>query len=236
MIPLLLKDAELHPRLSVIQHLDFRDTKKAPWKKLLQEIARTQASRDEEEPLERVGDMTVEQLQELIGGAVALARASAKDTHEASPEVIDRAAKGVTQAARRISRLRQISRVEHPRGEHTSPEILWVDDRPENNTYERSAFEALGYRFTLAVSTREALELSLKKSFSAIISDMGRPEGPHEGYALLKALREQGDETPFFIYTGASASKNKVEATRKGARGLTHSAEELFELVTQAVW
>ena len=31
--------------------------------------------------------------------------------------------------------------------------ILWVDDLPENNTYERQAFEAMGIRVTLALST-----------------------------------------------------------------------------------
>ena len=36
--------------------------------------------------------------------------------------------------------------------------ILWVDDRPENNTYERQAFEAMGIRFTLALSTNDAFE------------------------------------------------------------------------------
>ena len=36
--------------------------------------------------------------------------------------------------------------------------ILWVDDRPDNNTYERQAFETMGLRFTLALSTDEAFE------------------------------------------------------------------------------
>ena len=36
--------------------------------------------------------------------------------------------------------------------------ILWVDDRPENNTFERQAFEAMGIRFTLALSTDDAFE------------------------------------------------------------------------------
>ena len=59
--------------------------------------------------------------------------------------------------------------------------ILWVDDRPENNTYERQAFEAMGLRFTLALSTDEAFERLSQGKFAAIISDMGRREGPREG-------------------------------------------------------
>ncbi len=30
-------------------------------------------------------------------------------------------------------------------------QILWVDDRPQNNIYERQAFEAIGLKFTLSL-------------------------------------------------------------------------------------
>lgn len=53
-----------------------------------------------------------------------------------------------------------------------------VDDRPDNNTYERDAFESVGITFTLARSTAEALQVLGKDRFAAIISDMGRAEGP----------------------------------------------------------
>lgn len=51
--------------------------------------------------------------------------------------------------------------------------ILWVDDKPVNNTYERIALEQMGYCFTLASSTKEALSLVYKKKYK-IISDMER--------------------------------------------------------------
>jgi hypothetical protein len=35
--------------------------------------------------------------------------------------------------------------------------ILWVDDRPENNTYERKAFEAVGFSFTFSVVYRRSV-------------------------------------------------------------------------------
>ena len=38
-------------------------------------------------------------------------------------------------------------------------EILWVDDRPENNTYERNTLEQYGLAFTLALSTEQALKI-----------------------------------------------------------------------------
>ena len=70
-------------------------------------------------------------------------------------------------------------------GDEWRTHILWVDDRPENNTYERQAFEGVGLRFTLALSTDEAFERLAQTKYAAIISDMGRREGPREGYVLL---------------------------------------------------
>ena len=60
----------------------------------------------------------------------------------------------------------------------------------------------MGFSFTLALSTDEALQTLSKERFAAIISDMGRQEGPREGYRLLDAVHRKGDKIPFFIYAG----------------------------------
>ena len=113
--------------------------------------------------------------------------------------------------------------------------ILWVDDRPENNTYERQAFETMGLRFTLALSTNEAFERLSQAKFAAIISDMGRREGPREGYALLDRLRQEGDRTPLFFYAASNAPEHKRETREHGGQGCTNNGQELFEMVTRAV-
>lgn len=113
--------------------------------------------------------------------------------------------------------------------------ILWVDDRPENNTYERQAFETLGLRFTLALSTSEAFENLARTRFAAIISDMARQEGPREGYALLDRLRKEGDRTPLYFYATSNAPEHKRETHEHGGQGCTNNAQELFEMVTRAV-
>lgn len=69
-------------------------------------------------------------------------------------------------------------------------EILWVDDRPENNVYERNTLEQYGLTFTLALSTLQALHCMEHNKFALIISDMGRKEGNREGYVLLDAIRK----------------------------------------------
>lgn len=113
--------------------------------------------------------------------------------------------------------------------------ILWVDDRPENNSYERKAFETMGLRFTFALSTSEALEKLTNSRFAAIISDMGRKEGPREGYVLLDHLRNQGDRTPLFFYAASNLPEHKRETVEHGGQGCTNNAQELFEMVTRTV-
>jgi CheY-like chemotaxis protein len=113
--------------------------------------------------------------------------------------------------------------------------ILWVDDNPDNNLYERRAFEAVGLRLTLATSTNEALDLLERNSYATIISDMGRREGPREGYALLDALRRQGNETPFFIYAGSSQPEHQRETVEHGGQGTTNHPQELFRMVMKAL-
>ena len=113
--------------------------------------------------------------------------------------------------------------------------ILWVDDRPDNNVYERQAFEEQGLHFKLALSTDEAMKILEREKFAAIISDMGRVEGPKEGYVLLDKLRKSGNNTPFVIYAGSNLPEHKQMARERGALGSTNRAQELFQLVMGAV-
>jgi CheY-like chemotaxis protein len=109
--------------------------------------------------------------------------------------------------------------------------VLWVDDRPANNTFERQALEAVGVRFTLALTTDEALEKAAAHRFAAIISDMGRPEGSRAGYDLLERLRAAGDRTPVFLYSSSGSLERQREAKQRGAQGATSKAPELFQMV-----
>lgn len=113
--------------------------------------------------------------------------------------------------------------------------VLWVDDHPENNVYERQAFEAQGVEFLLALSTNDALELLKTNKFAAVISDMGRKEGPQEGYVLLEKLRSLENKTPFVIYAGSNQPEHKQLARERGAVGSTNRADELFQLVMGAI-
>lgn len=113
--------------------------------------------------------------------------------------------------------------------------VLWVDDNPHNNSYERQALEAIGVSFVLAKSTDEGLKKISKQRFDAIISDMGRPPDSRAGYTLLDKLRSSGDQTPFIIYAGSRDPEHVAESRRHGAMGCTNNANELFEMVLFAL-
>src|SRR3546814_20539047 len=113
--------------------------------------------------------------------------------------------------------------------------VLWVDDVPDNNVYERREFETVGLRFTLARSTEEAFERLSNLRFAAIISDMGRRAGPREGYVLLDRLRAQGDHTPVFFYASANDPEHTREKTEHGGQACTNNAQALFDLVMSRI-
>lgn len=110
-------------------------------------------------------------------------------------------------------------------------EILWVDDRPENNVYERNTLEQYGLTFTLALSTLQALHCMEHNKFALIISDMGRKEGNREGYVLLDAIRKTNKEIPFIIYAGSRKQEHINETLKRGGQGCTNSPAELIDLV-----
>lgn len=113
--------------------------------------------------------------------------------------------------------------------------ILWVDDKPERNTYERRAFEGIGLECELALSTEEAASLLKRRHFAAVISDMKRKEGEFEGTKLLALLREGDSRTPFFIYSLSDPASFTKEVARLGGQGVTSDARELFQMVVSRV-
>ena len=160
--------------------------------------------------------------------SAALAAAAARPERAESPEKIVRDAKLAADIVAEVVTPGVVKRTR-------KSNILWVDDRPNNNIYERQSLAALGISFTLAKSTEEALEKISKQPFDAIISDMGRPPDSQAGYTLLDALRSKKIQIPFIIYAGSKDPKHVAESLRHGAIGCTNNATELFEMVLSAI-
>jgi len=125
----------------------------------------------------------------------------------------------------------------HVRREELNPcKILWVDDNPDNNIWERRALESYGVRFVVARDTAEAeRQLQEKGPFAAIISDMGRVGDPQAGYTLLSKVQEARIQAPYFIYTTGLAARLWPVAKLRGAQGLTADPDALVEMVVAAI-
>lgn len=189
--------------------------------KLIERIKKVSKSNE----VAKVGDLTVEELQKLINGSKMIASENAKSEGRSVLE------KDVADVANKIINAKSVFESQSI----TNNTILWVDDIPDNNIYERESMELIGFRFDLALSTKEALSKLKNKKYIAIISDMGRVEGSSEGYVLLKEVRKTDKTIPYFIYANSNLLEHKIQAQEKGAQGSTNRATELIDLVTSHV-
>lgn len=107
--------------------------------------------------------------------------------------------------------------------------ILWVDDRPQNNSYLIASLEDRGVRIDTALSTAEGLEALKHTRYDAVISDMGRPEGDKAGIDLAKKMKAAAPSVPIFIFCGKwAATTLQEEALAAGATLITSSASSLM--------
>jgi CheY-like chemotaxis protein len=120
--------------------------------------------------------------------------------------------------------------------------LFWVDNRPENNTYERKALEEVGIQITLSKSIEDALEKLRTQPFDVVISAMGRqplnPQAAYEsraGYTLLDTLRAKHILTPYIIYAGSDSEEDQAETKRHGGYGATNNPHQLFLMVIDAI-
>lgn len=115
--------------------------------------------------------------------------------------------------------------------------VLWVDDLPTNNAWERRALESYGVRFELARDTDEAMRLmETHGPFAAIISDLGRPGDRAAGLTLLRKLQSSGrPRPPYFIYTSQAGTSIAPAARALGSDYVTADPDELVRVVIEAV-
>ena len=173
---------------------------------------------------------TTAKRKQIIEAATSLVAASAhwQDEAQDNKQTLD------GEKTRQIARV--VNQLLTPRTarQFEGASVLWVDDKPINNTYERQALEALGIQFTISKSTEDTLERLKRKNYDLIISDMGRPPDQQAGYTLLEKLKEMHILTPFIIYAGSKRPEHIAEARKRGTFGTTNDPQELFEFVAIA--
>lgn len=113
--------------------------------------------------------------------------------------------------------------------------VLWVNDNPSGDFYERRSLDALGLSISMATTTEGALNLLKSNKYDVVITDLGRPEGRQAGYDLLIAMKKRGIATPVIIYTSVKNQETQHEALLKGAYGLTSDPKELIFYVISAL-
>jgi CheY-like chemotaxis protein len=116
-----------------------------------------------------------------------------------------------------------------------SARVLWVDDRPANNEYERKWLRPYGIVFDCVVSTGEALEQLFSETYDLVITDLGRQGSSDRsstaGAAFLEQpiVREGGP--PVIVYAGTWAVAQRDDLVRKGALDVMANREQLFATV-----
>jgi CheY-like chemotaxis protein len=107
--------------------------------------------------------------------------------------------------------------------------VLWVDDRPDRNTHERAAIEALGINVTTARWNEQAKPLVKHGAYDLVISDIERQNEAGSGTDLCDFVPES---VPVVFYIGEPETDR---ALPKCAFGLTERPDELLEYVIDAL-
>jgi CheY-like chemotaxis protein len=162
-------------------------------------------------------------LARVLGREVRPTDISAATIRKASEEVP--AVDGVLQAARtRSSGLRRAARVGHALH---GARLLWVDDRPENNAWERELFRSLGVVIVSVESTDSALACLEKEIFDLLLSDIQRDSESTDGIEGAKQIHAVVPKIPIVFYVENLTSHHIPEP----ATGITNEPNELLHLV-----
>jgi len=108
--------------------------------------------------------------------------------------------------------------------------ILIVDDvQPLAEQYAYDLERLGGFRTLVAGGGRAALELLSREPVDCVILDLEMPD--MDGFAVLRAMRDQGLRTPVIVYTGTGNYDRCVQAVQLGAYGFVDKAEPMERIV-----
>lgn len=112
------------------------------------------------------------------------------------------------------------------------PQVLWIDDHPDNNRGERAALEAEGVTVLLASSPEEAIELlAASAPVDLLLSDLRQGDDPEAGLRLFPLLRAKGIVIPVIFYVGVLSDERTRQALEAGALAVINRRDQLLEAV-----
>ncbi|HZS47799.1 MAG TPA: sigma-54 dependent transcriptional regulator [Blastocatellia bacterium] len=97
-----------------------------------------------------------------------------------------------------------------------SVEILIVDDDPVTCDLLSEVFQQEGYSPTTARSGPEAISLTESQRFDIVLSDI-RMQTKIDGLDVLKAIKQQNENTKVILMTAFGSLETAIEAVRQGA-------------------
>ena len=106
--------------------------------------------------------------------------------------------------------------------------LLWVDDNPDNNIYERIMLASLGVVIDLSLSTNEALVMLARQPYDAIISDIERQGVMDEGLRFLQAVQGCDVHPPTIFYTFRLDPRKPIPP---GAFAITQRPDDLLHYI-----
>jgi class 3 adenylate cyclase/CheY-like chemotaxis protein len=116
------------------------------------------------------------------------------------------------------------------------PNILWVDDFPENNEGVGEILRKAGCRLDLATSTSDAVNKLSSSPYTLVITDMGRGDNPTAGLELLDWMRGHAPRTPAIVFCSSRAVEvHGVQASKSGALLCTSGLISLLDGILQVV-
>lgn len=111
-------------------------------------------------------------------------------------------------------------------------QILWVDDNPDNNLYERRILRSFGIFVDLARSTDEALTMLTQTKYDVIISDMNREGIEDEGLRFLNKTIQRGLHRYTIFY---AARFDPSKGIPPYAFGMTNRPDHLIHYILDAL-
>jgi DNA-binding response OmpR family regulator len=109
--------------------------------------------------------------------------------------------------------------------------LLLIEDNQTLSALLQKGLSAAGFEVDVVRTLTDALNGLALTRFSAIILDLGLPDG--DGYAVLQFLRGKGDSTPVLILTARSAVDDRVKGFQRGADDYLCKPFALEELVAR---
>jgi len=132
---------------------------------------------------------------------------------------------GALQAAR--SRSTGLRRAEQVEKVLRGARLLWVDDHPENNAWERELFRSLGVVIVPVESTRSALACLQTETFDLVLSDIRRDDDSTDGVEGATQIHAAKPTVPILFYVQHLTNPRVPEP----ASGITDEPNELLHLV-----